>query len=265
MIDPPPRPRLKRAAIVRAAFAALWTVTLVASCDLVLDGEAPSRQRPPRFSVIETSIVDGDIGVALNQPFSVRFNQYLDADSFEYFNAFEINSGGVPAWGIARYRLTDRTLTFYPTVDMLPRLVYTASINPDTVRSLSGEALPYELAIRFQTAESGTVSQDRRIAPTSFAEEVAPILESCRSCHREGATIGSLTYDDLVGRESAQIEERLLVRPFAPADSYLLQKVLPDYPDRRLEQMPPSWAAELPLSLEEIGRIERWIAGGAEP
>jgi len=258
-------PAAKVAFAGACATPALLTVFLLVGCELVLEGTnaRADRERLP-FVVTESSVSDGDIAVPANQPLVVTFSEYLDVGSFEYFNALDVRSGSIRGRGRTRYSVVDRSLTFFPPTSMRPGLIYTLTVNPETVRSVFGEELGSDFSVRFETSDT-TVDQDRRVPPPSFEREVAPILEAGCSCHQENPANASLRYIDLVGVPSTQLDDRLLVLPFEPANSYLLEKLLPDYPDRLLEPMPPTWSYDPPLSLADLRTIERWIAGGAEP
>lgn len=250
---------------------AVGLVVLVAACDLTPDDRYIGLEGVGPFYVAAYEAGTGDgTGVwAVNQPITVQFNKYLDPDSFEYFNALTVSSGGVSGRGFSRYRLSDRTLTFFPTINLLPGLVYTVSVNPDTVRSLGGESLALPFSVSFMTTASGeTVEQaGREVAPRSFEADVAPLLAGhCVECHDgEDGPLIPLTYEQLFADSRQTDPPRPLVLPFYPAESYLMHKVLPDYPDRRDTGMPPPWSDVPPLSLDEIGAIEDWIATGAGP
>jgi len=244
----------------------MCTLLCVSGCELMLDGENPRRAaHRPFFVVSEVSIEDGATEVALNQPITITFSEYLDPDSFDYFNAIRLRSGSISGPGWARYSLVDRSLTWYPTRELRSNLIYTLKVNPETVRSIFGEELALETAITFETAGSGTVEQNRRITSVSYGDSIAPILQRNCSCHNGDAELTRLEYENLVDVPSHQRSSRVLVVPFEPARSYLIHKLLDDYPYRRLEPMPPSWSAEPVLDEEALRLIESWVATGAEP
>ena len=215
--------------------------------------------------VTEVSIEDGTTDVPLNQPITITFSEYLDPDSFDYFNAVRLRSGSIGGAGWARYSLVDRSLTWYPTRALRPSLIYTMKVNPETVRSIFGEELALEVAIQFETSAEETVEQNRRPAPLSYDDVIAPILEQGCSCHYQNRDLTGLEYENLVSVPSEQRSNRMLVVAFEPARSYLMHKLLDDYPYRRLEVMPPSWSAGSALDDETLRQIESWISTGAEP
>jgi len=248
-----------------AHVATTLLLLLAVGCDLSPDDRNVWLIDTEPFIVEETSLQDGAADVPLNQPITLRFNRYLDPSSFEYHNAVVVESGGIRATGFSRYRIWDRSLTFYPTRNLLPELIYEISVNPKTVRSIEGYELTVDFSASFETAREGTVEQDRDIPIRSYATDVLPIFNAHCSCHDGSDELVSLEYDQLLEQPSRSIPDRLLVRPTFPEDSYLLAKLLPDYTDRLWTIMPPEWAEADPLALSQIQIVEEWIATGAGP
>lgn len=252
--------RLFRSIVLTVAISA----AALSSCHL--DEELLELRQPlDFFYVTSVSPENGQTDIPLNQPLAVTFNDYLDANSFEYYNALSVRSGSISGSGIVRYEASTRTLTFFPYRDLRPNLIYTLSINPDTVRSIRGLELSLPFSVVFQTASDTTVEQHRQLETISFEEEVAPILSGGCGCHGQDADLTGLTYENLIENRSEQVPSRHLVLPFEPDRSYLLHKVLPSYPDRRFMEMPPSWSSSPPLPLTGLSIIERWIETGAAP
>ncbi len=235
---------------------------LATGCELELDPEAPPESAP--FGVTATNVAVDVTGVPRDQTFTLTFNRYLDPSSFRYFDIMSLRSGGLRTPGFARYRVTTRSLTFYPTRLMEPELIHQLVVDTEILRSLEGEAIEGELALRFQTGtESESDAPGPRIEPVSFAADVEPLFQAGCSCHYDRPALVPLTYERLVGQRSEQMRGRALVEPFDPARSYLLQKLLADYPDRRFDRMPPAWSDEEPLGQAALERIEDWIETGA--
>lgn len=92
-------------------------------------------------------------------------------------------------------------------------------------------------------------------APVSFSREIAPILRrNCQGCHRPGKTKGELDVTTFAALLKGG-KHGDAVKPAAPAESELLEKVRGDEPE-----MPPEGE---PLNEDEVAKIERWIAQGA--
>jgi hypothetical protein len=242
--------------------AAIICLVACGSSDLSVGNE---RVGPPPFEVIDVSISEGETDVPLNQPFTIWFNRYLDAEVFRYSNAVKVCSSGVRGRGFSRYRMADRSVTFFPTRNLRSRLIYNLGLNDETVLALGGENLSTQFERAFQTAEGGTVVQDREIATVSYAGSVFPLFEQGCGCHVDDDAVPSLDYESLMQATSTQMDDRLLVVPYDPTTSYLMQKILPDYPDRRLSEMPPAWGRRPPLTFEQLSTVENWILTGANP
>jgi len=222
----------------------------------------PPEPRPLR--VVDSSLRNNARDVALNQPFTIRFNQYLDTGALDIFGAVEARSGGIRARSFVRYSAVDRSLTFFPVRNFQPSLIYRLTVDDELVLPLDGAPLEPSFNRRFQTAEGGTVEQHREVDTVYFDESIAPLFESGCGCHYTSDGLASLAYDDLVGVPSEQHPSALLVRPFDPPRSYLLMKVLRDYPGRRLDRMPPPWSDEPTLGVDSLHLIEDWIETGAQ-
>lgn len=262
MIVEPPTLRISSRRII--------TLCLVLSlapsaCDLSPDDRYVWLESPVPFFVEATSLEDQAVDVPLNQPITLWLSTYLDPDSFEYFNALLMESGGIRGRGFTRYQLWDRSLTIFPTANLLPNLTYTLTVNPDTVRAINGEELAIPFELTFRTASTETVDQDRNLSRLSYAEHVAPIIEAHCSCHTASDAQIPLDYDRLLSLSSQSMAARPFVRPYSPTSSYLMEKILPDYPDRKWTIMPPPQSAEEPLEPTEIQVIEQWISTGAMP
>lgn len=238
-----------------------WAALLAVGCELELaPEESPVGES---FAVIGSNVARNAVGVPRNQPLSLAFNRYLDPDAFAYFNAMSLRSGGVRASGFTRYSPATRTLTFYPVRNLEPGLIYELRVDEELVTSIQGEALEDGFSLRFQSARDGTTDEGPFLEPVSFAESVEPLFIAGCGCHYERPELLSLDYESLVGRPSSQRPARALVEPFDPARSYLLQKVLPSYPDRRFDIMPPPWSGLPRLERADLEVLENWIETGA--
>lgn len=101
-------------------------------------------------------------------------------------------------------------------------------------------------------------------APVDFARDVQPIFaQNCGGgCHLDVVTSGVnlASYTAVLSSVGEQYGERI-VQPGDPAASPLMDKIASPRP-RFGERMPRGRA---PLSAEQIGIIEAWIADGALP
>jgi len=146
---------------------------------------------------------------------------------------------------------------------------------PDrTLAAVTGapfEAPEGPLAFRID-ADGPTTNVPLPDDPVTFAD-IEPLLTArCAQCHGNTEAwpfLVPMTPEALNGQPSEQVPA-LLVRPGDPYDSYLMHKLIPDYPVRRNGPHPPPWGEDepweadaTPLTTEELWLIERWIAGGA--
>ena len=207
------------------------------------------------------SPASGDL--AAQPQIAVRFNDYIDDDSFRSYAFGSLSSAGVGASGDADYIMTDKTVVWRPWGVLETSLIYSFRITGD-VTSATGSPL-------LQPAEWPTYLIDPEATSTEVVElpdarwtDVEPIFEAkCASCHQDPQFgLNPLTYDSLIGAKSDQVD-LYLVRPRDPSDSYLMQKLLWDYPDIEFVHQPPKWAGGEELSREELLTVEGWIASGA--
>ena len=203
--------------------------------------------------------------VSVRPVVAIEFNAYLDPATFSSFGAIQMNSGGLGRWGYTDYRMTRKTLLFRPNGDLEPELEYRIVMPGGAgFRSVVGSPLfpATTLPVVISTDELAPEGPIQRGAVR--AAEVEEIFEGhCNQCHGDPQwQLPSLEPERLVGARSGQVD-RFLVEPYHPGRSYLMHKILPDYPDRRFTVQPPPWSEAEALTMEQIEKIEDWIANGA--
>ena len=197
-----------------------------------------------------------------NARITVTFNNYLDPDPLNYFNALALDSGGVRASDRAVYRMVGRRATLITRRNLEPGIYYDLGFNPEVLRSVTGRAYGGPAAIRFQVGDFAVVHPPE--PPTPTWAQVAPLLEPCAECHGDPEwKLAPMTPEGLVAQPSSHDKDLWLVRPGDPARSYLMHKILWDYPVREGTAQPPPWAGKGQLSVQAQDTIERWILGGA--
>jgi hypothetical protein len=211
---------------------------------------------------------DGE-GFALNPVLVVQADTYMDDDTLISYAGGQLTSGGLGGGGALHHVFTQRRLYWTPSRPLIDGLEYRATFALPDVRSVTGSPpLPPATLTRLAIADGTRPAQalPPEILETPGWDEIAPILTArCGGCHGQAAwpLLVPMERDALVNTRDARTD-RPLVRPFDPADSYLLHKLLPDYPDRRGTQQPPPWSDDpTPLTPAQLLKIERWIAGGA--
>ncbi|MBA2663251.1 MAG: hypothetical protein H0U74_13240 [Bradymonadaceae bacterium] len=195
----------------------------------------------------------------------LEFTDYLNPDTYLSFNLVALQSGGIVARGDAEYIMSTKTVRWTPRRALEPGFHYTVLLAAEDVRSVTASPL-------LLSPDSPRYVVDETLNPTPHPTrpegrwaQVEAIFEArCASCHRDPQwQLNPLTFESLVGKRSAQ-SEHLVVRPYDAPASYLMHKILPDYPLRRFTVQPPPWAPDNdPLSREELQLVESWIRFGA--
>lgn len=154
---------------------------------------------------------------------------------------------------------------------MIHRLALVMAVVAGPALAAPGERAPwvYDLPKGGFNCDSLVSVPDDTRYDVNFELEVRPALEGhCGQCHvNQSSGALSLTVnnaridligDDETGAPTFQDPTRVRVRPFAPTDSFLFEKIncaAPPYGMR----MPPNGTA--PIELQKL--IHDWIAGGA--
>lgn len=226
------------------------------------DGE-PIPQPEPLDDWLRVVEVAPPSSISTRPTIEVRFNAYLDPSTVDSYSTLVLRSGGIGASSQIDYRMARKTLRLRPRTDLVAELRYTLRVTPG-LRSVTGAPLfPNTAAPERFTDETLAPSPALERAPVRWSD-IQPIFErSCNSCHGDPRwQLPTLEPDALRRTRSTQIDAPLVL-PFEPARSYLMHKILPDYPRRRFTVQPPPYSDAPPLSLDEIERIEDWIAQGA--
>lgn len=218
-------------------------------------------------------------------PLWFGFDQYLDPALILFHDTLSLTSGGVSFTVRAHYDMLNKRIVGRLTRPLEPGLAYTFTLKPDNIKTLYGAVLEFKPIVEFKVAADSPDPQEPspEYTPT-WSQDIAPIFEaSCAPCHTPSEVgdtrtfdIPDLSYASLVQKPSQQRASQLLVRPLEPGRSYLMHKILADYPVRRGSAMPPPWTtsarspsgqpvAYKPLTQEELRLIELWIFAGALP
>jgi hypothetical protein len=229
------------------------------------DDDGNPIQRPGPFDTwLEVaSVTPGGPTVSTRPIVRFQFETWIDDDALVDYAVVTLRSAGLTARGRVRWEMTTRTLVFEPFGELVEGLRYTPQLDGDLLESVTGA--PFR-----QTELDGWVV-DASVEPDEDEPATAPTWEAidtlfeqkCRSCHADPQWgLNPLTRASLVGTRSEQ-DDRFLVVPFDAADSYLMHKILPEYPVRQFTVQPPPWSDAEPLTRAERLTIELWIANGA--
>jgi len=203
----------------------------------------------------------GEIG---SRPvFVLTFNAYVSTRNWLDYDVMHLSSGGIRASGRATWDVVGRTIEWRPFGELIDGLDYRVGLNPSRLESVTG-APPFVGTLPVFRVNSEIENVPPALVAASSWGDVQGIIErTCASCHRDPEwLLNPLTVDSMIGVKAEALDV-FLVKPFDAANSYLMHKILPDYPNRRFGVQPPTWSDEDPLSSDEIRAIASWIDSGA--
>lgn len=219
----------------------------------------------PHDSPLEvTSVAPDSDRIAPEASLRIRFDAYLDDESFRSFDTGTLTAGGRRWAGWADYRMVDRSIVWTPRSSVPTKLDVQLTLS-ENLRSVTGSKLTDRRQIaEWQIDEGGASARgaESQRDGATWAEVRGIFDRRCGDCHAESDRLPPLTHEGLVGVTSTEVD-RKLVRPYDPADSYLMHKILWNYPDRRFSPQPPPWDGGQELDRPAQRTIEAWIAAGA--
>ncbi len=250
--------------------SSILVLALLSACgsidpDPVLDAQGnpiavPAAGEP--WLVVEQISPDTDV-IPTNPQISIRLSNHIDDDLLVDYDVISLVSGGKRMGGRTSWDVATKTLTWRPFGRLIDGLDYSLQVNDSRLVSVVGSPLfPFKRKTwRVDAEEEGPTDQ---VSPEVRWSQVERIFERrCWSCHQDPEwQLNPLTRESMIGARSNGGEEFLVV-PFDPADSYLLQKIVPDYETIRWEVQPPAWSGAAPLRDHQIRLIESWIRQGA--
>ncbi len=240
----------------------------------ILDAEGEPIEFPPPFedwlqleSITPTPQKDL---LSANPTFLIRFNQYFQEASGRSYGIVSLKTGARGASGIYEPIMVDKSLLWRPYNALRPDFEYTLKVNGTGLRSVTDAPTPpkYSRSITFRVDDTLDEETPFTLPRQQVAwPQVKTLFEErgCYECHGEPSwnRLDPLTYDSLVGGRAADVD-LFLVRFKDPINSYLMHKLLPDYPVRRGTVQPPPWRDDLrTLTREELCLVEQWIRQGA--
>ena len=202
-------------------------------------------------------------GVSTRPTLRIQFNDYIDDESFETYNTGALETGPIQWGGWADWRMTDKTLIWQSRGEVPSGLEVTFKLSK-AFESVTGAPFRPTDVSRIYTTSSDRQPPPADPPPADWSDVEAIFERHCNTCHGnpDWGGLTPLTREALVGGESAQVD-RPLVRPYDASDSYLMHKILWDYPDRRLTPQPPPWSGADELPKADQRTIEHWIQSGA--
>lgn len=248
---------------MKASGAVAVLLAALALCTACVGGLEPEVTDPPLVPVALDPSVGGD-PIRRNQTFVLTFNTYVDPAPLTYWNTLSLTSGGVTAFGPTSYRMVDRQIVLRTTRNMEPDFTYQLAVNSEVLQSVTGRPYAGPPVFTYQTGEA---LEEAPATPEAYPvwADVEPIFATCNRCHADPEwKLDELNVEQMVGRPSRQATNLHIVEAYQPWKSYLMHKILWDYPVREQSPQPPAWAGYQQLSIEQQRLIEAWILGGAQ-
>jgi len=249
---------------------------VVADDPIVGDPERPFYTTPVQL-VASNPVHDAET-VPRDTTVWMTFDQHLNVSGARFFDALQMRSGEIREGIRIHYEMVDKRLVGRLINPLEPRLRYTLSADTERLRSVSGAVLETPTEVTFITGDQ-VEGRETEAALPGWREDIVPMLARGCSCHgpdegpRLGFDIPIFTYNNLLNAVSTPDDTLRLVEPFVPTRSYIMHKVLEDYPIRQGDVMPPPWAATFlaernvafagPLSRDDMRTLELWIRIGA--
>lgn len=168
-------------------------------------------------------------------------------------------SGSVVQHGQVLWVPSTAQLFFDPFEPLNPDLIYTLSVSDDLTLD-DGSALQVPGLMSTQVRELPPADELPAANVDTTATIVDMLAASCGGCHNHQPLV-VLDEFTLFGT-SASDRTRPLVEPGEPAQSVLVDRIVPALTRRSGQAMPPAWSDEQPLTQQQVQRIEAWILAG---
>jgi len=197
------------------------------------------------------------------------FDEYLAPVPLRQAGLLQLSSGSRRVSLSVKYDPVGKRLRVSPRTTLLPQLVYRLeTLHPERIQDLYGNpvAAPGPELTFLTAADLAEEEVAPPAAPGSLRGPVEEVFaRRCLACHGEGRATGLLDLRrraPLTARVARTRGDRVLVVPGHPAESYLLHKLLPGYPDLGGEPMPRGGP---PLDTTELSALARLLARSSYP
>ncbi len=230
-----------------------------------LDDEGEPIETPEPFDTwLGVERIEPASGVISRNPvFEITFDTYIEDDDLLNYDLVFLQSGGIRVRGFAEWDVSRRTLVWRPSGELIDGLEYQLRLNEDRLRSVTGAPPLFRFGAEYEVdGELEPPSPEARPRAT-WRDIDTIIVRKCASCHRDPEwLLNPLTPESMIGVRADGRDQLLVIRR-DPADSYLMHKILPDYPLRDYGIQPPVWSDAAPLTPNEVAAIQSWIQAGA--
>ena len=197
---------------------------------VVGSGCAPDMDPEP-LRIISTAPEEAGEHVA-DRPVRIAFDRYLDPATV-WSRVARLDSGEARFGISTTYDPVDRSIVIRPRAPLRPGLGFVATLDPAQFAAMDGARLTEEFELTFLSTPAMEPPSSNSDA-FDFATDLVPVIEERCGCHgpTEGA-FPSLDPESLIRQPSQRQPERILVQPGQPLQSYLIQRLLRDYPGVR--------------------------------
>ena len=204
---------------------------------------------PPRsvLSIVDSSISDRDM-IGADEPIRLIFNDYLSLNNVST-DGIKLSTGDLNVDIFLSYDPVDRALLITPKRNLRVGVGYTLKVNPNSVFDYSEQRGNLEAVIYFRADRP----IGRQVEPISYQSDIEPIFANQCGCHGFDDYVAPnlKNWGSLVDRPSHRQPEFDVIRAGRPLDSYLILRILPDYPT--------VLGADKTISKEDARRLVRWI------
>ncbi len=178
------------------------------------------------LSIVTTSPEQGAVHPA-DRPLRIRFEEYL-YPATRWGNTAVVESGAMGHPVTVSYDPVDQSLVVLPSISFRPGLAYTLTLPEETVIGAMGALLESSFTLDFIAGPPRSLPNPQ---PPNFDDDVVPIFAARCSCHGPiGETPPTLVPQSLISEPSRRQPNWPLVNPGRPMSSYLVLRMLPDYP-----------------------------------
>ncbi len=199
---------------------------------LVSLGCAPEAS-PTDLEIIATD-PESEADHPADQAIRVFFDRYLEPTS-EWSRIATLNSGEVRFGISTTYDPVDRAIVVRPRAPLRAGIGYVLRLDHERLTAMDGALLPQEFELPFLSVPASS-QWNEEPEVVSFESHLKPVIEEKCGCH--GPAPGAfppLQPDALIRQVSQRQPARILVEPGQPLQSYLIQRMLPEYPGVRGE------------------------------
>ncbi len=226
----------------------------------------PSSRAPvdaPRLDLATFDPPDGSLVAEAHPRWTIELSTWLDVRRSAIDRAFRFESGPLTVPGQARYDPLGPLIVVEPAGALRPGLTWTLEVRDGLLISVWGESATEVEAPVYPIRAADDQDADPTPAEPRWGAIESILIPRC-PCHFDPAsTLPGFDRQTLLEEPVRAYSRRRYVVPHHPAESYLVEKLIPGYPDRYLTEMPPPWADLPPLTDAELRDIVDWIVAGA--